>query len=267
MKLVDILARELKEWPNDQYESIGQANDGALHKSPNWDSGCGWSKEKYTMAEDWSRVHVTRAQWQAAVDALKPEKKQREAINWATSPEWAKELAINPHGEAAWLGDNGYVYMLGRVFHEWSTPSSFPRECFKVVESRPVVWGEGELPPVGTVCEISLSDGVTEEAIDHERYKHHVGEKVEIIAHHNLGGGGCKAAVYAIDMGLGFEYHSLIKGNFRPIRTPEQIAAEERLKAIESMRKEIGFEAPYLGPCPIAMLYDRGYRKFEIVGE
>lgn len=74
MKLVDILARELKVWPNDEYESIGQANDGALHKSPNWDAGCGWSKEKYTMAEDWSRVHVTRAQWQAAVDALKAEK-------------------------------------------------------------------------------------------------------------------------------------------------------------------------------------------------
>lgn len=46
---------------------------------------------------------------------------------------------------------------------------------------------------------------------------------------------------------------------FKPIRTPEQIAAEEREKAIEEMRAALPDWAAPENICP--MLYDAGYRK------
>lgn len=52
-------------------------------------------------------------------------------------------------------------------------------------------------------------------------------------------------------------------GEFRPIRTPEQIAAEEREKAIDGMFNEANERAfmSYRELC--AALYDAGYRKTE----
>lgn len=46
---------------------------------------------------------------------------------------------------------------------------------------------------------------------------------------------------------------------FRPIRTPEQIAAEEREKAIEQMKLDAGWRVK--GSCVFTFLYDAGYRK------
>lgn len=60
------------------------------------------------------------------------------------------------------------------------------------------------------------------------------------------------------------EKPSIIVGNpanFRPIRTPEQIAADERNNAIAAMMQKVVTATPH----DCALLYDAGYRKFEIV--
>ena len=44
---------------------------------------------------------------------------------------------------------------------------------------------------------------------------------------------------------------------FRPIKTAEQLAEEE----IQAIRDEIRWQKPQLGPCPVAQLYHKGYRK------
>jgi hypothetical protein len=49
---------------------------------------------------------------------------------------------------------------------------------------------------------------------------------------------------------------------FRPIKTAEQIAAEERLQAIDEMQRDSGWQGKG-GGCPFASLYDKGYRKPE----
>jgi hypothetical protein len=49
---------------------------------------------------------------------------------------------------------------------------------------------------------------------------------------------------------------------FRPIKTAEQIAAEERLQAIDEMQRDSGWQGKG-GGCPFAALYDKGYRKPE----
>lgn len=66
MKLVEILAKELSEWPKGFYD-VGQAVDGSLHL-PGIGPHVRHTIEKYTKADDWYESIVTRAQWQAERD-------------------------------------------------------------------------------------------------------------------------------------------------------------------------------------------------------
>ena len=93
MKLVDILARELKVWPFEE-DALGQAEDGSLHSEPYADSR---KLEKYTRADDWRSAVIKRAQWQAAVDALKAGK---QAWNGEGLPPVGTVCEYNWHG--AW---------------------------------------------------------------------------------------------------------------------------------------------------------------------
>lgn len=188
MKLVDILARELKVWPEDSWAAVGQSNVGSLHEVHPPADRLRWTDELYSMASDWTKAEVTRAQWQAAVDALK---KAENAV-----PEWN---------------------------------------------------GEG-LPPVGTVCEVDGSSGPTGWAGCTIRY---VSDDVIVF----------KRAAY------GFESFSTIgEYSFRPIRTPEQIAAEVRRVEIKHIQAASVVNCgPYITESAAGAIYDAGYRKFEIV--
>lgn len=99
--------------------------------------------------------------------------------------------------------------------------------------------GEG-LPPVGTVCQ-------HEGRIDDREWL-----EVKVIAHTEKRG-------YEVAV---FEYEDIVTYStaryFRPIRTPEQIAAEEREKGITEMRRQwsLGGERD-----KFAALWDAGYRK------
>jgi len=187
MKLVDILARELKVWP--------YAIDLIYSESP-FAHAYGWDK-KVDQPQS-----VMKCEWQAAVDALK-------------------------------------------------------------VESAPAWVGIG-LPPVGTVCEISLKASVDHEnTVDGHRYFQHDGEEVTIVAHHKIDESS-SAAVYAVLKGFSYEYHSLCEGNFKPIRTPEQIAEDRANKAVyemaELLKAKVGFG---VNLAEMRALYDAGYRKQE----
>lgn len=116
-------------------------------------------------------------------------------------------------------------------------------------------WDGSGLPPVGCQCEI---DPTVEH---HEYYARHAGRQALIVAH-DVGRYGDPIAVYRVVADDGYnEYHGLTSGknNFRPIRTPEQIAAEEREKAVVEMKRVwSGSENS-----PFYALYDAGYRKQE----
>lgn len=173
MKLVDILARELKAWPFGGHFAW-QDYDKEVRFSPD-------SKHDFHMSElaedNVSPRHglnplsgVTRAEWQAAVDAL-------------------------------------------------NAP--------KVVE-----WAKGSLPPIGSVVEW---DGCTFAAEDPQEKDLHVGDQVTIIAH--LKDGDFEIAAFTFNPSI----HNAARGSvwvnqgargcFRPVRTAEQVAAEEWDKA------------------------------------
>lgn len=196
MKLVDILARELKVWPADAVTAVqdldGEVKFDHSHEMPRinkskdvWirqgDQGDSIHPEE--LAEDLSYAIVTRAQWQASVDAL----------NEPDTVEWK---------------------------------------------------GEG-LPPVGTVCEWKEKTGFS-----------WVKATVLFMSESSV----------VMRREDGFEWQMLTKRTvFRPIRTPQQIAAEERETELNRMVATVSMLDKGWARKVCAGLYDAGYRKFEIV--
>lgn len=184
MKLVDILARELKVWPEGNYFAW-QDYDREIRFSHTTRHDFHAS----ILADDHVRSRhgddpdygVSRAEWQAAVDAL-------------------------------------------------NAP--------KVVE-----WDGVGLPPVGIDCEV---ENEVLGGWDHAE---------KILAHSSING----KDVAVFQRGDLIAYSRA--GSFRPTRTAEQVAAEEREKAIKEMMMH-GVDA---GDSTIeyscAALYDAGYRK------
>lgn len=197
MKLVDILARELKVWPEGA-NTLSQSRAGMVYfvppKSP--------VKELFRThkCEDWKLSEVTQSQWQAAVDALK------------AGPSVKTKVALE---EAR--------VIRGEKVVEWT--------------------GEG-LPPVGTICECHLPGELT---------NNYSWVEAKVIWHN----GPTECAVVRSTSKLAW------CDEFRPIRTPEQIAAEEREKNAIAMCRATQGAHDWMEA--FRMLHDAGYRKFEIV--
>lgn len=194
MKLVDILAREMKVWP-DQYYQIYQDTGGNLHGtlSDGDAEDCCQEDLPYgpvAIAWDGISAFVTREQWQAAVDALK-------------APVWN---------------------------------------------------GEG-LPPVGVDAllkfELKMTEGSHLESFP-------AGTAVYVGGHANFG--GCDLAVIIIK---GRHYcGTVIPSLLEPVRTAEQIEAEQKSTAVQRMVADFGLII--VGPREFKLcerLYDAGYRK------
>ena len=169
MKLVDILARELKAWPEPKVPLNG-GKDYCCQSDETTEVYFGFRRDSVRLskrAENTIGVNVTRAEWQSAVDAL-------------------------------------------------NAP--------KVVE-----WAKGSLPPIGSVVEW---DGCTFAAEDPQEKDLHVGDQVTIIAH--LKDGDFEIAAFTFKPSIHNPSRGSVwvnqgaSGCFRPIRTAEQVAAEER---------------------------------------
>ncbi|MBS9732737.1 hypothetical protein ACP0I9_12100 [Pseudomonas aeruginosa] len=119
-------------------------------------------------------------------------------------------------------------------------PLSALEDVWEIVE-RPATWSGQGLPPVGTVCEWHESDGwaYTES---------------KVVAYTDDGLFVCMQKP-----GRRPEVLRIDNCEFRPLRTPEQIAAEEREKAIE----EMCFAEETLTVKQAKALYDAGYRRQE----
>lgn len=132
-------------------------------------------------------------------------------------------LYINNEGSIGFDGDEEYF-----------ADSPYREITFDLLDA----WDGSGFPPIGTVCVYPRAEG------DEWR-------KCEIVAHYFAG-------VAAVDV-LDSTAVCMLASLFRPIKTPEQIAAEERLHAIDEMNDLIlgwGVEKRML-----AALYDAGYRK------
>lgn len=232
MKLKDILARELKAWPTDvihdhcvQSDETTRVYFGGPHAEI-------FLSER---ADETVGVKVTRAEWQAAVEALKAE--QAAELKW---PDGAEFMGTTKEGDPKVFyrnvgGDYEYRYERDTC---WSKNTGNPSHVPLIPRptERAVEWdGDGE-PPVGTECEWHPNV--------------HGWVKVKI-----LGRDGADTWYRAAG-----EEHSQTCRNmafFRPILTKEQIAAEERMADAYAMCAI----APSLSNVDAIALYDAFYRK------
>jgi hypothetical protein len=204
-KLVEILARELKDWPmacggTYHTEAIAQDLDCGLVRldhlrepHPTQFNGEDWSRACWTgwayyaeLSEDHATAIVTRAEWQAAVDALKADDCAHSYGSEDGCPECG---ATKPYSS---LSD---------------------QEISRI--TRPAEWDGLGLPPVGTICENVFPGEIWREVI--------------IIAHDE------DMAVFRLNNSERLNYFADTNQHFRPIRTPEQIAAERELAELRSI--------------------------------
>lgn len=153
-------------------------------------------------------------------------------IDWSKAPEGATHYF--PPTEVWYLAGNGCAPLVWNGM--WCKAFQFSQREHKCVQ-RPTTpsWSGEGLPPVGVVCMAN-------------------GYQVVIVAHHCNG----IHAIYAESEYDGLLYYGE-PNEFRPIRTPEQIASGEREEAVNGMLCYDALGGSRRGLAEA--LYDAGYRK------
>lgn len=167
-------------------------------------------------------------------------------IDWSKAPEGATHYMESPLRWRKVVDDQAFGFADGK----WQMIDLPEIRKYTEIESS---WSGKGIPPVGTICEYRSPDTCAPKDWT----------VVHVLAHarHDVD----QAVLMAEDY---FGKHGTMYGRiyrsdcFRPIRTPKQIAAEEREKAILAM-----VSGPLSGrisswECAEA-LYDAGYRKAE----
>ncbi|HFH3850473.1 TPA: hypothetical protein ACGJ2U_004888 [Pseudomonas aeruginosa] len=165
------------------------------------------------------------------------------SIDWSCAPEGATHWEpTGPEFHEGWMKKEGdywfcWVEGINKWFHGPSCNVSAEREA--TFEARPQdAWDGQGLPPVGAKCLTDRNDFLRE---------------VTILCHG-------KTRTFVFDHVSQEEICLVLKDRvFLPIRTPEQIAAEERKKAIE----EMCFAEETLTVKQAKALFEAGYRRQE----
>jgi hypothetical protein len=159
-------------------------------------------------------------------------------IDWSKAPEGATHY--NPHDiSTPWrmLGTDGLGWW-------WNGGTWLPvlgKFAPLTYIAKPSPWAGEGLPPVGTVCEYRVGNGDWWQCTVKYVTRPIDGENTHVVIDcPHLGGEQVSC--------VGDDYGHV---TFRPIRTPEQIAAEQALAEIERLYSEGG----------PAAVFDAGYRK------
>lgn len=170
--------------------------------------------------------------------------KSLKEVDWSKAPVGATHY--NVACKWPWLKETPASYFCGRWI-EYSVDSyEAAMKHFNNAVKRPQEWdGEG-LPPVGTVCEY----------LKHAKYKT-TWIKVRVVF---IGG---NLIVFEHGANSNEFSEQITEVSFRPIKTPEQIAAEERLHDIDEMMGVGNWHSRTFKDV-ISALYDAGYRKTDV---
>ena len=165
-------------------------------------------------------------------------------IDWSKAPEGATHWVGGSWPWHKHIGDIAWYWE--ENLQDWRQlslcASDVEDEYRKTIVKRPdQAWTGTGLPPVGTVCELSRTNGVNSWT------------KVEIVYISK----SCVVYRTAIEELCDFSYEMM----FRPIPTPEQIAAEDREKALDEMNALSPMLDKTWSRKVCAALYDAGYRR------
>lgn len=185
-------------------------------------------------------------------------------IDWSSAPEWANVVIAASLGTMYWAEQYGGRSRCIRVQrrqpgveaaanmtgdHKWTLVESRPIETVE-----PASWNGEGLPPVGMVCE----DGIPHISGPGGETRCVIWIEGCVVAYHDIK--GKTYAWFAEDDG----FYPPGMFEFRPIKTAEQIAAEERSAAIDEMVKTFYQGNTVVGGADgFIALYNAGYRKVE----
>ncbi len=195
------------------------------------------------------------------------------SIDWSNAPHWAQAVVASPHSNdlywvEGWGCRNSKRQRMGALQPDLNTCDMTSQDhAWRLVERRPVAdepkepvtqWNGQGLPPVGVEVEIAPSTPYL-----HIRYPE--GARVKVYANFT-DDRGIELAAF-VD-GAGQVGGVATAECFLPIQTPEQIAAQQREKAVQDMLAEVvlreGPAANHRGTLAvIEALYDAGYRRVE----
>jgi hypothetical protein len=168
-------------------------------------------------------------------------------IDWSKAPEGATQYGLAGTGKLpVWLNDLGYAYASaaqGPMYYFGGSEAygAYSREDIEVLFDRPPqAWNGEGLPPVGTAIEWTDCENL----------------KLEVVGHY-------KGAVVAVDPNDPRNIYTGKSQRYRPIRTPEQIAADERESAVKKMMNRFAiYDIPNVPWHNLfGQMYDAGYRK------
>lgn len=165
-------------------------------------------------------------------------------IDWSKAPEEATHKYPDTDCfyklvEDVWhlIYDDGESVVSASIYHGEIKPSDLIER-----PKKQEAWNGEGLPPVNCFCETLDEDA-------------DCWVKVEIYAHTEFKGDTYACAKNETDMFYGLAHE------FRPIKTAEQVAAEEREKAIEEMIRTTSDGITCMDRYDAELLYKAGYRK------
>lgn len=164
-------------------------------------------------------------------------------IDWSKAPEGATHFCLRGPEHTAWRDMSGVQskYYMDGSWNDHGVTTEFCLRTAAAFEARPLTWNGEGLPPVGTVCEAidlvfpAVGGGGASIFGGGGGSAGEVWIPCTVIAHTLVY--GKESAVVNSERKVGW---SPLPNQFRPIRTPEQIAAEERSSAICEMSSIIG---------------------------
>ena len=167
-----------------------------------------------------------------------------EEVDWRKAPSGATHC--NVKCGYPWLKETPISYFVHGDWVEYCASSyKHGMTHLKNAVKRPQEWDGGGIPPVGAVCEYRVNP---DEWVSGEVFGHRACSNGDVEVFVNLKNN--------------WDYSSA-PDRFRPIKTLEKIAAEERLHALDEMM----YLAQRGGSTYIDVmktLYDAGYRKVEV---
>lgn len=167
--------------------------------------------------------------------------KSSKEVDWDIAPDGATHY--NGALGYPWLKETPISYFNGDFWVEYSGLSNkYAMDHLRNAVKRPTEWDGSGVPPVGTVCEYLWSEG-------------NEWRKCEVVAYYFAN----VVAVDVLDSAAVLVQPMMV----RPIKTPEQIAAEERLDAIDEM-VVLAQHSGSIFKDVMSALYDAGYRKTEV---
>lgn len=175
------------------------------------------------------------------------------SIDWSKAPDGATHWEPSgPEFNEGWMKKEGNGWFFWGLGAEWKYGGDVSAEREATFEARPQEQWDGQgLPPVGTLCEWHgpSSDGPDGWVYTESNVVAYTDDGLFICMQKP----GCWPVVQRID-----------NCEFRPIRTPEQIAAEERRKSILHLASLLIDSRGHCNEYSQAKaIFDAGYRRQE----